>query len=55
MLATREGHVEAVGLLVEKGADVNARTSGGFTASMWAKREGHQEVIDLLEAASATE
>ncbi len=46
--------VEIVRLLVELGADVNAR-SGGRTALSIAKENGNQEIIDLLEAAGATE
>ena len=47
--------VEMVRFLVDHGADVNAQDNYGGTALMYAKLSGNQEIIDLLEAAGATE
>jgi ankyrin repeat protein len=54
MLAARTGKTDAVRLLVEARADVNAKENwGGTTALMWAVAEGHAEAARLLIAASA--
>jgi ankyrin repeat protein len=54
MAAARTGHLDAVRLLVEAGADVNAaETFQQETALMWAAAEGHAEVVDALLAAGA--
>ena len=47
------GDVEMVRFLLDNGADIHAQDDSGRTALMYAS--GHQEVIDLLEAAGATE
>ena len=47
------GDVEMVRFLLANGADIHAQDDSGRTALMYAS--GHQEVIDLLEAAGATE
>jgi ankyrin repeat protein len=38
-----------------KGADVNAKINNGLTALEAAKRNGHTDVIQLLEKAGAKE
>ncbi len=49
MIASNTGSIRAVSLLVEHGAEVNAReTLGGQTALMWAVAEKHSEVARLL-------
>ena len=49
MIAARtEGGTEAVKLLLERGAAVNARDSVQSTALMWAVRSNHPEAVDLL-------
>ena len=40
MWAAAEGHAEAIEVLVEAGAEVNARSSAGWTALLFAAREG---------------
>lgn len=42
------GHVQAVRLLVDAGADVNRADAGGFTALMGAARTGHVGLVKFL-------
>ncbi|KAF0930487.1 hypothetical protein E2562_032911 [Oryza meyeriana var. granulata] len=46
--AAAKGHLDIVMLLLEKGADVNARNYCGQTALMHACRHGHWEVVQML-------
>ena len=47
-------HTEVVKLLLEKGAEVNAKEStNGVTALMMAANNGHPEVVKLLLEKSA--
>jgi len=49
MAASRTGNVEAIQVLLDHGADVNAReTLRGTTPLMWAADEGHAAAIQLL-------
>ena len=49
MTAARAGNVDAVRLLLDRGADVNAREKyKGQTALMWAAAERHPAVVKLL-------
>jgi ankyrin repeat protein len=54
-IAAWQGEVEVVKLLLEKGADVNAKRSGGETALEIAKAMEHTEIVQLLEKAGAKE
>lgn len=47
-LAAWHGHVAIVRLLLEKGADIEAKWRGGRTPIFLATEEGHEEVIQLL-------
>jgi ankyrin repeat protein len=47
-LAAWEGHEAVVRLLLEKGADTNAKDRQGGTALCWAAPRGHEAVIRLL-------
>ena len=67
MRASAEGHLEAVGLLLEAGADPNRQAhitslaqrhnadhpTGGFTALMWAARNGDKALVERLVAGGA--
>jgi ankyrin repeat protein len=54
MLASRNGNPQAVTVLLEAGADVNARESiRGTTALMWAIEQKHPEAVKVLLAAGA--
>jgi ankyrin repeat protein len=54
MIASRTGNVDAVKVLLEHGADPDAReTFRGQTALMWAAAEAHTEVIRLLASHGA--
>jgi hypothetical protein len=53
--AADRGHVEIVRLLLERGADVNAKdTFYGATPLVWAATNGHAEVARILLARGAT-
>ena len=54
MLAARAGNVEAVKMLLARGADVNSRERLGQTALMWAAAEGHTAVMRALIDAART-
>jgi len=54
-MTAKEGHTEVVKLLLEKGAEVNARANNGFTALGEAKKKGHIDIVQLLEKAGAKE
>jgi hypothetical protein len=47
------GHRQIADLLLERGADINARTPNGSTALMMAVREGREELVRVLLAAGA--
>ena len=54
MVAARTGKVDAVNLLLARGADPNAKEGWrGQTALMWAAAEGHAAVIETLVARGA--
>ena len=52
-VASRQGHVKVVRLLLEAGADKNSVGNIGFTALMAASRQGHIEVVQVLLNAGA--
>ena len=47
--ACQNGHVDAVRLLLARGADIEANTAWNDTSLDIAKREGHKAVVALLE------
>ena len=54
MTAARTGNVDAVKLLIARGADVNAREQWfGETALMWAAAENHADAVRALAEAGA--
>ena len=46
--STKDDHLEVVRLLVEGGADVNAKDKKGMTPLDWATREGNEAVREFL-------
>ena len=49
MMASRTGDVATMKLLLDRGADVNAKeTTRGTTALMWAAAQGHAAAVQLL-------
>ena len=54
MTAARTGNAAAVRVLLDHGAEVDAReTQLGETALMWAASENHAEVVSLLVSRGA--
>jgi ankyrin repeat protein len=47
-LAVSHGNPEIVAFLLEQGADIDARRTGGFTPLHDAARQGNEEMIKLL-------
>ena len=50
-----KGKAEIVRVLLDKGADINAKDNHGFTALGLAKRVRHEEIAQLLKAHGATQ
>ena len=48
MIACEEENIDAVSFLLEKGADVNAKTGAGNTALMKASEGGYIEAVSML-------
>ena len=48
MWATRKGQSEVVKILLQNGADINAKNLYGTTALMWSARKGYPEVAEIL-------
>jgi ankyrin repeat protein len=55
MEAVEAGHLAAARILVENGADVNARTRSGTTALGLASMKGQGEIVRLFHTAGAKE
>jgi ankyrin repeat protein len=53
MWAVSEQHTDATSTLLEYGADVHARSQGGFTPLLFASRSGNLELAGTLIAAGA--
>ena len=48
MIASQNGHSDAIGLLISKGSDVNLMTKDGKTASIIAMLNGYFDALKLL-------
>jgi hypothetical protein len=46
--AAYNGHIEISRLLLQNGAEVNARSSNGYTPLHWAASNGHVDILHLL-------
>ena len=55
MVASQNGHVRVVQILLSAGADVNAKINNVWTALKSARKNGHVEIVRLLKAAGAEE
>jgi hypothetical protein len=53
--ACRQGKLECVKLLLDRGADAQARNGEGTSCVAVAKKRGHQDVVELLEARGVTD
>jgi ankyrin repeat protein len=53
--AAKAGDTAKVEKLLGKGADVNAKAKDGKTALMFAAKEGHAEIVEILKQAGAEE
>ncbi|KAL3491544.1 hypothetical protein BJX62DRAFT_204889 [Aspergillus germanicus] len=49
-LAAESGNLDAVRLLLERGADMDIAENGGSTAEQLATRSGHTEAAELLRS-----
>jgi uncharacterized protein len=52
--AIAAGSAEVAGLLLDEGADVNARQQAGYTPLMGAAAAGREDLVELLLAHGAT-
>ena len=53
MLAAENGHIKTVNALIMAVANINAKSSNGWTALMWTAENGHTEIINALIMAGA--
>jgi ankyrin repeat protein len=47
--AARTGQKKAVELLIDKGADLNAKNENGVTPLQMASQNGHRSIVELLQ------
>jgi len=52
-LAAQNGHLKVVKLLIEKGADINAKNAYTETALCLAKSDNHRDIAAILEKLGA--
>ena len=53
MWAVSEGNADAASMLIEFGAEVNAKSTSGFTPFLFAVRNGHIDAAKVLLAHGA--
>ena len=54
MWAARNGREDAVERLIAGGANIDATSEGGGTALSFARQAGHEQIVEMLQAAGAT-
>jgi ankyrin repeat protein len=47
-IASREGNINAVNLLIDEGVDINRLEGGGNSALFWAVYYGHEDIVSVL-------
>jgi len=55
MWAVAEGYSQAVGMLLQAGADVNMKNQGGYTALMIAEFNNYRGICAMLRQAGVQE
>jgi ankyrin repeat protein len=55
MMASREGHLSMVLLLLEHGADINVRNLDGQSALALARDRERKDIVSVLSRAGATD
>jgi ankyrin repeat protein len=55
MGAAREGHEEIVSILLDNRADINAKSSEGKSARMYAEENGHDGIVEMIDTAGSEE
>jgi len=53
MLASSQGNLDIVELLLAKGADVNEKSTGGRTSLEIASIKGYTKIVEILRRAGA--
>jgi len=53
IIASQNGHLEIVKVLIENGADINAENAYTETALCLAKGDGHNDIVEILERLGA--
>ncbi len=55
MGAAKEGHIEIVQMLLDSGADINAKSAEDKTALIYAEEKGHEYIAQVLRMFGAEE
>jgi len=55
MMASAQGHIDVVRLLLDNRAQINIRNNNNRTALYWANQSANTEVLELLKASGAKE
>jgi len=53
MYAAEYGYIEIAEFLIDKGADINAKTRYSYTCLMYAERNGYSDIVELLKKRGA--
>lgn len=52
--AAKDGNMLVLKAALDKGADINAKDKNGWTALMWASKNGHSEIVNFLKEKGAS-